>query len=258
MDGWWSELRIIFSRKGFDSQNGKAPSPIVDGRPVSLPIPTAKQARSQTSFQDLNSDSLNYGELVEGATRKKIKRDHLCHEDPMFDGNGRCLFGQCGAPQTHLKNQGVAGGDVFLFYGLFAGDTSHDRHHRIFGYLKVERLFVTPIDASALRATGQFRRAHPHTLGEWPANNTVYAGIGRTARSARDTLRLTQLGGPLTHWVVPSWLNECGLSFHRKPERWFADERLEIVDLGQEFVTDIGNDAACGEWLNRIIRAIEA
>jgi hypothetical protein len=251
-------LRVIFSRKGFDSQAGKVPSPIVKGRPVSLPIPTAKQTRSHTSFKDLDSGGLNYGALVEEVTRGRIKGDHLCHEDPMFDGRGRCLFGQCGAPQTHLRNQGVTIGDVFLFFGLFAGGTPPERHHRIFGYLKVDTIFEAPTDAWALRKTGQFRHPHPHTLGEWPANNTVYAGIGRTARSAHDTLRLTQPGGPLTRWVVPSWLKNCGLSFHQRPERWFAAARLEIVDLGQEFVANIGDDAACREWLNTVIGAVEA
>jgi hypothetical protein len=33
-------VRIIFSRKGFDSASGGCPSPIVDGMPIPLPIPT--------------------------------------------------------------------------------------------------------------------------------------------------------------------------------------------------------------------------
>ena len=44
-------MRIVFSRKGFDSAAGGGPSPIVDGRPLSLPIPTAGPSR--TTYDDL-------------------------------------------------------------------------------------------------------------------------------------------------------------------------------------------------------------
>lgn len=33
-------MKLIFSRKGFDSSAGGVPSPIVEGRPISFPIPT--------------------------------------------------------------------------------------------------------------------------------------------------------------------------------------------------------------------------
>src|SRR6267378_2603959 len=41
-------MRVIFSRKGFDSAAGNPPSPIIDGEPISLPIPTKR--RSETSY----------------------------------------------------------------------------------------------------------------------------------------------------------------------------------------------------------------
>ena len=99
-------MRVILSRKGFDTGSGGTASPIVAGRPISLPIPTRR--RSATTY-----DHLGLGEIVERVTRGKIARDHLCHEDPMFAG-GQCLFGQCGAAQSHLRNRGVGIGDVFL------------------------------------------------------------------------------------------------------------------------------------------------
>lgn len=74
-------LRIIFSRKGFDTGSGGAPSPIIDGRPVSLPIPTKR--RSMISYEDLG-----------------LGDDHLCHEYPMFIGD-RCAFGQCSTAFRH-------------------------------------------------------------------------------------------------------------------------------------------------------------
>ena len=52
----------------------------------------------------------------------------------------RCAFGQTSAAQSHLKNNGVGEGDVFLFFGLFAEVGTGDPHHRIFGYLKVDNV----------------------------------------------------------------------------------------------------------------------
>jgi hypothetical protein len=125
-------MKVIFSRKGFDSAAGKVPSPIIEGEPISLPIPTGRYG-SETSYS-----IAGFGEIVERVTKGRILASDLCHEDPMY-WNGRWAFGQTGAAQAHLENNGVGVGDVFLFYGLFALD-GRDRHHRIFGYLKVEEV----------------------------------------------------------------------------------------------------------------------
>jgi hypothetical protein len=118
-------MRVIFSRKGFDSVAGKAPSPIIEGEPISLPIPTKR--RSETSYR-----LAGVGKIVEHVTNGRIGADDLCHEDPVFF-NGRWAFGQTGAAQSHLERNGVGVGDVFLFFGLFASRDGRDRHHRISG-----------------------------------------------------------------------------------------------------------------------------
>jgi hypothetical protein len=104
-------MRVIFSRKGFDSSAGKAPSPIIDSEPISLPIPTGR--RSETTY-----GLAGLGQIVEEITKGRIGAGDLCHEDPVFS-KGRWVFGQTGAAQTHLKTNGVGVGDVFLFFGLF-------------------------------------------------------------------------------------------------------------------------------------------
>lgn len=238
-------MRIIFSRKGFDTGSGGAASPIVAGCPTSLPIPT--RHRSVTTYDDLG-----LGEIVERVTRGRISRDHLCHEDPMF-ANGECLFGQCGAAQSHLRNMNVGVDDVFLFFGLFSDEETGERHHRIFGYLKIDEV-ISPVT----RDLGELYRPHPHTIGEWNENNTIYRGVGMVAGNDHSELRLTQSGGPLKKWVVPDWLRSTGLSYHRNPERWLHDCRLEIVSRGQEFVADIGNDPTARKWLDGTIKAIQA
>src|SRR6185312_16873005 len=157
--------------------------------------------------------------------------------------------GQCGAAQSHLQNQGVGVGDVFLFFGLFADEHTGERHHRVFGFLRVEDVLSPPGGE-----LGQLDRPHPHTLGEWNENNTIYRGEGHVATTAGEALRLTQPGGPLRQWIVPEWLRSVGLSFHGKPERWLDNNRLEVVARGQEFVANIGDDATARGWLDRMMR----
>ena len=239
-------MKIIFSRKGFDTGSGGAPSPILAGCPISLPIPA--RGRSVTTYGDLG-----FGEIVERATRGKINRDHLCHEDPMFV-SGECFFGQCGAAQSHLQNNGVGLDDLFLFFGLFCDEATGERHHRIFGFLRVNE--VAP--PSAMTALGQLIRPHPHTLGEWNENNTVYRGEGMVASKAHGALRLTQPGGPLCHWIVPAWLASAGLTYHGASERWLSEDRLATVARGQEFVTDVGESSDARRWAESIIGAIRS
>jgi hypothetical protein len=148
---------------------------------------------------------------------------------------------------------GVGVGDTFLFFGLFADEHTGERHHRIFGYLTVDEVVSPPTDD-----LGSLERLHPHTLGEWNANNAIYRGAGGVAKHASYELRLTQPGGPLRHWVVPRWLRSAGLSFHRNPARWFADSRLEVVSRGQEFVTDVGEDSVAKRWLEETIEVIRS
>jgi hypothetical protein len=240
---------VIFSRKGFDSSAGNAPSPIIDGEPISLPIPTTR--RSETSFH-----AAGLGEIVEQVTKGRIGAADLCHEDPMFS-NGRWAFGQTGAAQSHLERNGVGAGDVFLFFGLFASPDGRDRHHRIFGYLEVDevrRLGGRPSKSDTPRG---FPRRHPHTMGEWNENNTLYLGSGSKAGKAHSCLRLTKPGGPVSLWTVPAWLKAAGLTYHGNPARWANDKELQVASRGQEFVADIGDQVAARRWLRTVQAAIE-
>ncbi len=243
-------MLMVLSRKGFDTSAGGGPSPIVDGRPVSLPIP-ANGSPSRTTFA-----SLGLGDLAVRASRGKLRAEDACHHDPMFLEGGTAMLGQCGAAQTHLERQGVGLGDTFVFFGLFRQDGAKP-HHRIFGYLTVEQIVplatATPAQMEELAAQGM-----PHALGMHAVNDTVYVGRGCTAHSASDALRLTVPEGPPSLWHVPPWLFETGLSYHGKADRWREDSRLQSVARGQEFVADMGHRRDAREWLDGIIAAIEA
>lgn len=243
-------MRIIFSRKGFDSAAGGGASPIVDGRPISLPIPAG--VASRTTYGDLG-----LGEHAARASRGKLGADDLCHRDPMFRSDGTCLFGQVGAAQTHLANQGVGVGDVFLFFGLFREEETGEPHHRIFGWMQIERM----VD---LALCGEEERedlsglGHPHALAMHGKNDCIYVGPGGTASSASDALRLTVPGGPPSLWERPEWLRKGGLTYHDRADRWLSGGRLKSVARGQEFVADIGRREAPREWLSRILEELRA
>ncbi|MCV0384296.1 MAG: hypothetical protein K5799_12755 [Erythrobacter sp.] len=239
-------MRIVFSRKGFDSASGGGPSPILDGVPVSLPIPAG--IASATTYGDLG-----LGALVARASRGRIGEDDPCHHDPMFLANDTCLFGQCGAAQTHLANRGVGEGDVFLFFGLFRDEGTGEPHHRIFGFLRIARM----VRLSAGVPDDLLEHAHPHALALHGSNDTVYCGEGRQARHAGDDLRLTVPGGPPSLWHRPDWLRRGSLTYHDRDDRWLRGGRLRSVARGQEFVADIGRRQAPREWLARIIAAID-
>ena len=104
-------MKVILSRKGFDSKNGGYASPILpDGRMISLPIP----GDGQTSYSDLQLDNqTTYYALMQRLGMKKgFKEDTKCHLDPDIRKDVKCrksgwkaCFGQCDKAQTHLKNQ---------------------------------------------------------------------------------------------------------------------------------------------------------
>ena len=242
-------MKIVFSRKGFDSASGGGPSPIVNGRALSLPIPDTYRI-SRTTF-----GNLGLGGHARRASRGKLSGRHLCHNDPMFLADGRAVLGQCGAAQTHLERQGVGEGHVFLFFGLFRGDDG-ETHHRIFGYLQVERMVRLEEADDALL---DWARSvdHPHALGMHASNDALWLGRGRSNAPAVDALRLTVPGGTPSVWQVPRWLRETGLSYHDRAERWLDGDRLQSVARGQEFVADIGEREDARRWLAGIVAAIE-
>lgn len=241
-------MKIIFSRKGFDSESGGVPSPIIGDRPTSIPIPA--RDRSETTYGDVQ-----LGSVVEQITGGRFTAASRCHNDPMFE-NSRCAFGQTGAAQSHLANNGVGVGDVFLFFGLFAELDGRDPHHRIFGYLKVEEVMKLGSKPTRSSQPQGFSQCHPHTIGTWNANNTIYTGAGRIAASAASGLRLSRPTGPITHWLVPSWLRDAGLTYHGNPARWLPENTLRAVARGQEFITDTSESAEATAWLHQVLAMI--
>ncbi len=243
-------MKIVFSRKGFDSTAGGGPSPILGGRPVSLPIPDTKGI-SRTTYGDLG-----LGDHAARASRGRYGAGSLCHHDPLFTEDGRCVLGQVHSAQSHLAKQQVGIGDVLLFFGLFAGE-GEAAHHRIFGYMWIEE--IVPLADAGEETRARFLALdHPHALGMHGKNDTLYVGAGERARTASSALRLTVPEGPVTMWHRPSWLRRGEITYFPDKDANWPEGRLYRVGNGQEFVADAGEREEPREWLAQVIEAIRA
>ena len=73
-------MKLILSRKGFDSSAGGGPSPILpNGRMVSLPIP---DKHSPILYADVMWDEGSISSLVSDLTHGRIPPSYRAHLDP--------------------------------------------------------------------------------------------------------------------------------------------------------------------------------
>lgn len=228
-------MRIVLSRKGFDSVNGGKPSPILpDGTLFSLPIPDATET-SGITYADINlCRGESIGTIVEDLTNLCVRQNQFAHLDPDLRraaypriSGWRPLFGQAGGDQTHLTLQGVTLGDVFLFFGWF-------RQVEI-AYRKYRYVILNGVDTQT-KGAGFF---------------TAYD----------DRLRLTRPNHRnRTLWQLPSWFypsdGRSPLSRYARMDRWKLDGPHTILDsvhLGQEFVFDTREYPEAIPWLRQLM-----
>lgn len=262
-------MKTILSRKGFDSQYGGMPSPILpDGTLLSLPIPSKTD---DTKFTDLVWNRKSYYNIIhELKGNSKIKERYRCHLDPdirecVIDRpNGwKPAFGQEGRALRHLQKQKVGIGDLFLFFGWFRqtellnGKLSYVKDapdlHIIYAYLQVGSIIDSPNDVP------QWLNQHPHTQTDrWKQPNAIYiaspsltlcpalAGAGCLQYS--DKLVLTKQGCSRSVWDLPDFFREIPITYNTNS--WKADCFVSAAK-GQEFVFE-ANDKAI-EWIKRLI-----
>jgi hypothetical protein len=257
-------MRIIFSRKGFDSSFGRKPSPILpDGRMVSLPIPAKKQ--SSTRYGDIRWQEYNLGTLVSDLTGGRILASHFAHLDPDINSESISrqpgwlpIFGQTNAAQGHLENNHIQAGDIFLFFGLFrnaiktAGkfvwDTRSPRRHVLWGWLQideVQKVDDLKVDGCKLARYG-WAKYHPHFQWNSDANNTLYvarrhitlpgvaagelAGAGVFLRFSEQLMLTASDSARPSQWKLPQWFyphdGKYPLTYHRNMARWQRTENI--------------------------------
>lgn len=281
-------MKLILSRKGFDSSAGGVPSPIFpDGRMLALPIP---DAASTVRYRDITHDGVSLGELVEPLTRGKVTANDAAHLDPdLIAGmlprapGWRPLFGQSGQAQGHLRNHGVGPGDLFLFFGLFRRVEPHDSDwrwapdsrpfHALWGWLQVAAM--VPVDEAR---SGDYAWAtyHPHFRRQNDPNNVLYLaaprlalpGLGETLPGAgvfpgfSPQRQLTAPGAErVSQWRLPAWCYPQGdrtpLTYHANRQRWRKHPdhtELTAAARGQEFILECDDYPEALTWAGSLIR----
>lgn len=118
-------MKVILSRKGFDSANGGIASPIFeDGTMLSFPIPSKDHDKDKIAYEELTCNKILLNELLENLG---YKGDKYCHLDPDLDSTRRVVsvkgwkpaFGQINQSASYLLNNKIDKGDLFLFFGNF-------------------------------------------------------------------------------------------------------------------------------------------
>ena len=187
-------MKIILSRKGFDTVNGGCASPYMpDGTLLSLPIPSDDNG----TYADFAYKGLTYKRLLKQLNPKQ--EYHACHIDPDIRNDiwltvpdeWQPAFGQIDSAQGQLRNQGVGAGDLFLFFGWFKkvqqtvdGEYRYvsgaPNLHVIYGYLQVERVLTQPDDVLKYEW-------HPHADDIRRNNKTNAMYLARKKLSFDDT-----------------------------------------------------------------------
>lgn len=289
-------MKVIFSRKGFDSSNGGYPSPILpDLRLVSLPIPWETD---EHKYSDLHLDSSRtYYDLMSGLeTKIKLRKKWIeltentkCHLDPdinlgtIKDRNSAGwtpCFGQINGAKTHLANQGVEEGDLFLFFGWFKQTKSgkderivFDKDapylHVIFGYLQIRGVINNEKIPNLIKRYPSLKN-HPHVASEESRRNytnTIYvaqekltwnddisgAGIFKFNKKPLKEygLVLTKEKCSRSKWCLPPFFENVKISYHSRDSWRKREGYFQSAPIGQEFVVE--DNPSVKEWAKRLI-----
>lgn len=280
---------MILSRKGFDSGYGGVPSPILpDGRMASLPIPSSKGLPAR----QCRSGGIAMSDLLRDLSGGRIDGDTLLHLDPDLELDSTTrkpgwtpAFGQVGAAQSHLNNQNVGVGDIFLFFGWYRHVEFKNMRwqyvpgekdfHSLFGWLQIGE--VLAIDTLKSHEIPDWLSEHPHVAHKESFSNqrnTIYISASTLSvdnhtkkmpgagmfRHWTPELKLTAPGQSRSVWNVPRWLEPSGirppLTYHGSPGRWHRTGdglQLQSVAKGQEFIFDSTYYPESLEWVNKLI-----
>jgi hypothetical protein len=260
---------------------------------ISIPIPENNKhtvPKGHTRFEDLEKQG-EYCLPRELVTSSRPGRTFAgpVHLDPdirpglrpkLFSAvcGSSFIFGQDGGPQTHLVNQGVREGDLFLFFGLFRWAMLRDgvayfqrperKMHVIWGWLQIGEIYPIqkqgPVPEGLKSATH-----HPHLHYRERTNNCIYKGASSLSfiknvdgagifKKYDDDLRLTSpQEGRCSYWTLPSFFRRSGLSYN-DPNKWETHGEYiygKTVGRGQEFVTKTdGVESEASIWLNALFR----
>lgn len=264
-------MKIILSRKGFDSASGKQPNPIMpNDQLLSLPIP---DDCGNNTFASLRWGNMSYLDIIQSLNpNTKLNAESLCHLDPDLraDVKGRLpnwkpAFGQAGSALSHLCNNKVGVGDLFLFFGWFQKADYIDGvlryvksapdQHVIYGYMQVSEVVKSFENVPA------WLRAHPHVSDDkkrgdknaifLPQENLSFMPNkkGCDVLDYRPNRVLTKDGMSRGCWDLPQCFKNVSITYH--PHPW-KDGYFKSAGRGQEFVIEATPEII--EWVKQIIQ----
>lgn len=279
-------MRVILSRKGFDSAYGGIPSPILPGtnQLISLPIPSKKDSITYSDL--LLKDYGNYYSLISSLQRNKrkhiIQPSDTCHLDPDIYPvmkrlkNWKPLFGQIGASQTHLQDNFIGKNDLFLFFGWFRHTTMKDQHlsfdkdrkyslHILFGYFQVDQVLTNKSEIAS------WMTYHPHIQSQdrfLNKTNCIYVAKDHLSWNKDvpgagpfeyldQSLILTAKDKEGNYLSRSKWFfttnypfgKKIAMTYHTK-KSWQKDY-FQSASIGQEFILEDCKEAE--RWAKKII-----
>ena len=257
-------MKIILSRKGFDSKYGEIPNPILpDGTLLSMPIPLD----DNLSYQDLSYNNLSYDDILQqlkpGFKYKK------CHLDPDLRKDiikrDKCWvasFGQSDAALSHLFNQNVMKGDIFLFFGWFKQTELYEGKlrfkpnapdiHVIYGYLQIGDILSSYDKIKKLywHPHANIKEEHHKRNAIFVASekllDTDYPGFGVFKYDKK--LVLTKYGYSRSRWQLPKCFENKDISYHSTNN--YKKDYFQSACIGQEFVIDVDTEVI--NWLKSL------
>lgn len=182
-------MKIILSRKGFDSSSGGHASPILpDGKMLNLPIPSWAD---ELAFRKIRAPGeKTFEQIINELCPRVNTAGQGVHLDPDLVSSARNrtqgwrpAFGTSLAPASHLDNQCVSEGDLFLFFGWFRhtkevnGQLCYDGEnkgfHAIFGYLEIGEIIRVHEETQLPGWLQDHPNAMPYYRGR-TTNNQIY------------------------------------------------------------------------------------
>lgn len=270
-------MKIVLSRKGFDSGYGGCASPIFpDGTMISMPIPEPGanirydylHTENGKDYYTLWCDLLGHEPPCE-----------TCHLDPDIKKeiissrpeNWRPAFGQINAAQTHIENQGIKEGDIFLFFGWFR-KTVYQREkliymndqpdiHAIYAYLQIGNI-LKGNDVKKCPWHPHSDDSHIYNKNGDLTNNTIFVAAERLIIDEHDmdfpgagvfrytdNIVLTAPQRNRTEWKLNDVFKNVCLTYHSSNS--IKDGYFKSAKRGQEFVFDESHIVT--DWLKTII-----
>ena len=277
-------MKIILSRKGFDSKAGGIPSPIFpNGDMISFPIPDAKDSDKYADLQytDENNNKYSYERILDNLysckntkyckEMKKNLSNLQCHLDPDIDKTRRSkgcenwepLFGQIDQTGKYLKSniKNLENEDyLFLFFGWFHKVKQQNEKfvyeigknkdlHIIWGYLLVNEMLT---DTESQRK----KSWHPHSKYVENDSNVIF-----TAKKAGlfnkfdDKLLLTDKNSSRAVWKyneVYAPKNVLKLKNGEQRKNSATDTQKNIFYKGQWQELFLINSDLCQNWAEEL------